>query len=100
MSKVSSYRLNEITNHQMEILSQCLNINEKNIIENAIDNYFEKWKETYNADVIRVDFQKNFEGVNSEIVDKFIDEVTSNTNWKVYMWADGDEVQFIREEGI
>lgn len=99
MSKVNSYRFDDQALYRLETISESLGINEKEVIEKAIENYFDKWVREFNGyERINVDFHKNFEGVNTGIVNTFIEEVEMYTHFKVYQYADGDQVEFYLEE--
>lgn len=99
MSKVNSYRFDDQSLFRLETLSESLGISEKGIIEKALDNYFDKWiLEFKGYERVTVDFHKNLEGVNTGIVNTFIEEIEEYTNFKVYQYADCDQVEFYLEE--
>ena len=97
MSTVESFRLNYTELYKIEELANFLDLSERETLRLALDNLEEKIFSTV-ANIITCDFEKSLNGVNTPIVNEFINDVESNTSFKVRMYEDGHLVSFVKKE--
>lgn len=97
MSNVKSFRFSDGTDYQLEMISEELNISEKEVIRIALDLLNEKLLDT-EPDRLVVDFEPNLQGVNNPLVSRFIQQINDRTSFKTYMYEDGHKVSFKIEE--
>lgn len=97
MSNVKSFRFNDGTDYQLEMLSGELNVSEKEVIRLALDLLEDKLLHTEN-DRLVVDFEDNLQGINNHLVDRFIQQINDRTCFETYMYEDGHKVSFKLKE--
>lgn len=97
MSVVKSVRLDENADYNLKICCERLGLPVSGVITKALESYVTKVLENEN-DVVRVDFHNCVDGVNSNIVDCFIQEINEFTNFETFMYLDYDEVAFKLKE--
>ena len=73
MGNTKSYRFSEETNTYLAKLEQLLGANERQIIEGAIEKLFNQWDDLSNNIVL--DFHDNLHGINTYMVEEFIDNL-------------------------
>lgn len=93
MSTVKSFRLNE---YEENLLDQCTmrGFTTHQTIVNALEYYLRNVVDNVQDFDMVVNFDKMPEGVNNPLVDTFIKQVVSNTNFKFGMYLDDDCVGF------
>ena len=97
MSDVKSFRFTDGTNYQLEMISEELNISEKEVIKLALDLLDEKLLDS-EPDRLVVDFDPNLQGINNPLVSRFIQQINDRTSFKTYMYEDGHKVSFKIED--
>lgn len=94
MSEVKSYRFDDEMLVNYEVLKAYMpELNDKGLLKTCLRLAAEKVQSMDTQDVV-VDFAPNLHGVNSNLVQDFIHQVDTKTDYRLSMYLDGHKVCF------